>query len=300
MPRPTSFPLHPLVADGYPSIGCIPCTRRVQAGEGYRAGPSESGRYLAALRLRTLLRVERDAARSHRRARAAPRRARRRCRLRRSDDERPGTSGRRRIRDCGDRRRVAHPEAARHDARLASLRVLGGARAGVSPLRRASREKPRCARRGRRRARRRVRLVRGADSRYLVELRPIALAVAHGLRRPGGVDYRTADLAELPFAQIGGTALLGVAMFEYRSTYANRDGFPSFSVYLLVEVALVAAALAVALARRHSTPGKHAAHAAAVLSAAMLAEAAMFPSLSMPPELALAQRPSSRSAGSLR
>jgi phosphoadenosine phosphosulfate reductase len=24
--------------DGYPSIGCMPCTRRVAAGEGYRAG----------------------------------------------------------------------------------------------------------------------------------------------------------------------------------------------------------------------------------------------------------------------
>jgi phosphoadenosine phosphosulfate reductase len=26
------------VEDGYPSIGCMPCTRRVQAGEDYRAG----------------------------------------------------------------------------------------------------------------------------------------------------------------------------------------------------------------------------------------------------------------------
>jgi len=33
-----SLPQHPLVEDGYPSIGCMPCTRRVQAGEDYRAG----------------------------------------------------------------------------------------------------------------------------------------------------------------------------------------------------------------------------------------------------------------------
>jgi phosphoadenosine phosphosulfate reductase len=32
------LPKHPLVEDGYPSIGCMPCTRRVQAGESYRAG----------------------------------------------------------------------------------------------------------------------------------------------------------------------------------------------------------------------------------------------------------------------
>ena len=32
------LPHHPLVDDGYPSIGCMPCTRRVQAGEDYRAG----------------------------------------------------------------------------------------------------------------------------------------------------------------------------------------------------------------------------------------------------------------------
>ncbi|MBV9044738.1 MAG: phosphoadenylyl-sulfate reductase [Alphaproteobacteria bacterium] len=32
------LPKHPLVEDGYPSIGCMPCTRRVQAGEDYRAG----------------------------------------------------------------------------------------------------------------------------------------------------------------------------------------------------------------------------------------------------------------------
>ena len=33
-----NLPKHPLVIDGYPSIGCMPCTRRVAAGEGYRAG----------------------------------------------------------------------------------------------------------------------------------------------------------------------------------------------------------------------------------------------------------------------
>ena len=32
------LPRHPLVEDGYPSIGCTPCTRRVQAGEDYRSG----------------------------------------------------------------------------------------------------------------------------------------------------------------------------------------------------------------------------------------------------------------------
>lgn len=31
-------PLHPLYARGYPSIGCQPCTRAVQPGEGSRAG----------------------------------------------------------------------------------------------------------------------------------------------------------------------------------------------------------------------------------------------------------------------
>ena len=40
--KPTStkhdLPRHPLVEDGYPSIGCMPCTRRVAAGEDYRAG----------------------------------------------------------------------------------------------------------------------------------------------------------------------------------------------------------------------------------------------------------------------
>jgi phosphoadenosine phosphosulfate reductase len=32
------LPRHPLVEDGYPSIGCLPCTRRVRAGESYRDG----------------------------------------------------------------------------------------------------------------------------------------------------------------------------------------------------------------------------------------------------------------------
>ncbi len=32
------LPRHPLVEDGYLSIGCIPCTRRLQAGESYRDG----------------------------------------------------------------------------------------------------------------------------------------------------------------------------------------------------------------------------------------------------------------------
>lgn len=32
------LPKHPLVEDGYPSIGCMPCTRRVRSGEGYRDG----------------------------------------------------------------------------------------------------------------------------------------------------------------------------------------------------------------------------------------------------------------------
>lgn len=32
------LPRHPLVDDGYPSIGCMPCTRRVAAGESYRDG----------------------------------------------------------------------------------------------------------------------------------------------------------------------------------------------------------------------------------------------------------------------
>jgi len=33
-----NLPVHPLVEDGYLSIGCMPCTRRVQPGEGYRDG----------------------------------------------------------------------------------------------------------------------------------------------------------------------------------------------------------------------------------------------------------------------
>jgi len=36
--RAHDLPRHPLVEDGYPSIGCIPCTRRVAAGESYRDG----------------------------------------------------------------------------------------------------------------------------------------------------------------------------------------------------------------------------------------------------------------------
>jgi phosphoadenosine phosphosulfate reductase len=32
------LPKHPLVNDAYPSIGCLPCTRRLAAGEGYREG----------------------------------------------------------------------------------------------------------------------------------------------------------------------------------------------------------------------------------------------------------------------
>jgi phosphoadenosine phosphosulfate reductase len=33
-----NLPRHPLVDDGYPSIGCLPCTRRVQGEETYRDG----------------------------------------------------------------------------------------------------------------------------------------------------------------------------------------------------------------------------------------------------------------------
>ncbi len=33
-----NLPQHPLVEDGYPSIGCMPCTRRVTTGESYRDG----------------------------------------------------------------------------------------------------------------------------------------------------------------------------------------------------------------------------------------------------------------------
>jgi phosphoadenosine phosphosulfate reductase len=36
--RANDLPEHPLVAKGYPSIGCVPCTTRVQAGEDERAG----------------------------------------------------------------------------------------------------------------------------------------------------------------------------------------------------------------------------------------------------------------------
>jgi len=36
--REHKLPRHPLVDDGYPSIGCMPCTRRVAAGEDYRDG----------------------------------------------------------------------------------------------------------------------------------------------------------------------------------------------------------------------------------------------------------------------
>ena len=36
--RARGLPVHPLVEDGYLSIGCMPCTRRVQDGEGYRDG----------------------------------------------------------------------------------------------------------------------------------------------------------------------------------------------------------------------------------------------------------------------
>lgn len=33
-----NLPAHPLVEDGYPSIGCMPCTQRVAPGQGYRDG----------------------------------------------------------------------------------------------------------------------------------------------------------------------------------------------------------------------------------------------------------------------
>jgi phosphoadenosine phosphosulfate reductase len=33
-----NLPAHPLVAEGFPSIGCLPCTRRVAPGEPARAG----------------------------------------------------------------------------------------------------------------------------------------------------------------------------------------------------------------------------------------------------------------------
>jgi phosphoadenosine phosphosulfate reductase len=32
------LPLHPLAEDGYLSIGCLPCTRRINHGENYRDG----------------------------------------------------------------------------------------------------------------------------------------------------------------------------------------------------------------------------------------------------------------------
>jgi phosphoadenosine phosphosulfate reductase len=32
------LPRHPLVEDGFLSIGCMPCTQRVKDGEGYRSG----------------------------------------------------------------------------------------------------------------------------------------------------------------------------------------------------------------------------------------------------------------------
>jgi phosphoadenosine phosphosulfate reductase len=34
----TGLPAHPLVAQGYPSIGCSPCTSRVEPGEDPRSG----------------------------------------------------------------------------------------------------------------------------------------------------------------------------------------------------------------------------------------------------------------------
>jgi phosphoadenosine phosphosulfate reductase len=33
-----ALPEHPLVSKGFPSIGCIPCTTKVEAGEDARAG----------------------------------------------------------------------------------------------------------------------------------------------------------------------------------------------------------------------------------------------------------------------
>lgn len=36
--REHDVPVHPLLADGYPSIGCAPCTRRVEAGQDARSG----------------------------------------------------------------------------------------------------------------------------------------------------------------------------------------------------------------------------------------------------------------------
>jgi phosphoadenosine phosphosulfate reductase len=37
-PERNNLPRHPLVEDGYPSIGCMPCTSRVADGEDARAG----------------------------------------------------------------------------------------------------------------------------------------------------------------------------------------------------------------------------------------------------------------------
>jgi phosphoadenosine phosphosulfate reductase len=36
--RPRNLPVHPLVAEGFTSIGCVPCTRRVGPSESPRAG----------------------------------------------------------------------------------------------------------------------------------------------------------------------------------------------------------------------------------------------------------------------
>ena len=36
--RANDLPEHPLVGKGYPSIGCVPCTSKVQPGEDERAG----------------------------------------------------------------------------------------------------------------------------------------------------------------------------------------------------------------------------------------------------------------------
>ena len=41
--RAKDLPTHPLVADGYPSIGCMPCTDRVSTGEDNRAGRWRGG-----------------------------------------------------------------------------------------------------------------------------------------------------------------------------------------------------------------------------------------------------------------
>jgi phosphoadenosine phosphosulfate reductase len=36
--KENNVPIHPLIEQGYPSIGCAPCTRAVKDGEGLRAG----------------------------------------------------------------------------------------------------------------------------------------------------------------------------------------------------------------------------------------------------------------------